>query len=192
MSSPSLGDKSPSVSGPSGSEIDFRFLPKELTERCRRLIESYHGVHSHTKLADLLWHAETRDFIALHRDLWPVFRKASLARSAKLANQGYVLVATILLSLEVLASDFAGWGKRFPTAKSKADVILREHLPNTRMRLMSFYLYQWRRSMDRAFLGAISPPDAKWCTHLPKIDFSDQDWAISPAEQGALPTVTWK
>jgi hypothetical protein len=158
--------------GTAGKDIDLCFLPRELTERSRQLIQSYHGVHGHAKLADLLWHPETREFIARHRELGPVVRKASLTRSAKRANESYVLVATILFSLEVLANDFAGWGKRFPLARLKADSILREHLPNARTWLMDFYLYQWRRTMDRTILTAISPPPAKPRPHVPTIDFS--------------------
>jgi len=143
-----------------GAHVDFRFLPKELAERSRQLIESYHDLNGYAKLADLLWHAEDREFISRHRELAPVFRKASVARSAKKAQQGYVLIATILLSLELLASDFAGWGKRFPSAKRKADLILREHLPNSCSWLTDFYLYHWRRTMDQTILETISPPAA--------------------------------
>jgi hypothetical protein len=159
--------------------LDFRFLPKELNERSRQLIESYHGVHGYAKLADLLWHAEIREFIVFHEDLRPVFRKASIARSAKQANQGYVLVATVLLSLELLANDFAGWGKRFPLAKLRADAILREHLPNARTWLMDFYLYQWRRTMDRAILSTISPPAVNARPHSPDSDFSQRAQGVS-------------
>ena len=157
-----------------GAGLDFRFLPKELNERSQQLIESYHGVHGYAKLADLLWHAEIRQFIVFHDDLKAVFRKASIARSAKQANQGYVLIATVLLSLELLANDFAGWGKRFPFAKLRADSILREHLPNARTWLMDFYLYQWRRTMDRAILSTISPPAANARPHAANIDFSQR------------------
>jgi hypothetical protein len=153
-----------------GRSVDFRFLPKELNERCQQLIESYHGMHGYAKLADVLWHAEIREFIVFQDDLRPIFRKASIARSAKQANQGYVLIATVLLSLELLANDFAGWGKRFPLAKLRADSILREHLPNARTWLMDFYLYQWRRRIDRAILSTISPPAADARPHGPDID----------------------
>jgi hypothetical protein len=162
-----------------GKGLDLRFLPKELNERSRQLIESYHGVHGYAKLADVLWHVEIREFIVLHDDLRSVFRKASIARSAKQANRGYVLVATVLLSLELLANDFAGWGKRFPLAKLRAESILRGHLPNARTWLTDFYLYQWRRTMDRAILSTISPPAANARPHGPNIDFSQRD-------QGAL------
>jgi hypothetical protein len=175
-----------------GKDIDFRFLPKDLTERCQQLIESYHGVHGYRKLADLLWHPETREFVALHRDLWPVFRKASLTRSAKQAHHGYVLVATILLSLEVLASDFADWGKRFPSAKLKADLILGEHLPNARTWLMNFYLYQWRRTMDRAILNVISPPTANPRPHAPDIDFSERRSAVPTVNSRRPVGASWE
>jgi hypothetical protein len=137
--------------------VDFCFLPKRLTEKSRQFIEAHHGVHGYSKLADLLWHGEIREFIMTHRDLAPVFRKASVARSAKRSHQGFVLVATTLLSLELLGGDFAGWGKQFPLAKRKADAILDEHLPTSRTWLMDFYLYQWRRLMDRALFEIISP-----------------------------------
>jgi hypothetical protein len=162
-----------------GKGFDFRFLPKELNERSQQLIETYHGVHGYSKLADLLWYAETREFILFHHGLRSVFRKASIARSAKQANQGYVLVATVLLSLELLANDFAGWGKRFPLAKLRADWILREHLPNARTRLMDLCLYQWRRTMDRAILSTISPPAGNARPHAPDIDFSQRTPGVS-------------
>ena len=142
------------------ADLDFRFVPKDLTDRGRHLIESYHGVHGYARLADLLWHPETREFIALHHELSPVLRKASITRSAKRSNQGYVLVAAMLLSLEILASDFAGWGGRHPLARRRADAILRAYLPHSRTRLMEFYFYQWHRSVDRTILGTISPAPA--------------------------------
>jgi hypothetical protein len=176
-----------------GNGFDFRFLPKELNERSQQLIETYHGVHGYSKLADLLWHAETREFILFRHDLRPVFRKASTTRSAKQANQGYVLVATVLLSLELLANDFAGWGKRFPLAKLRADSILREYLPNARTRLMDFYLYQWRRTMDRAILSTISPPAGNVRPHGPDIDFSQRaQGASSDRGHGRSTGVGWK
>lgn len=144
--------------GGSSHSIDFRFLPRILTEKTRQLIETYHGNYGYSKLADLLWQSEIRVFIVTQRDLAPVFRKASTARSAKQANRGLVLIATTLLSLELLGSDFAGWGRRFPFAKRKADAILGEHLLTARTHLMEFYLYHWRRHMDRTLVDIISPP----------------------------------
>jgi hypothetical protein len=82
--------------GGSCHSIDFRFLPKILTEKTRQLIETYHGIYGYSKVGDLLWQSEIRVFIVTQRDLAPVFRKASTARCAKQANRGlapYLAVA---------------------------------------------------------------------------------------------------
>jgi len=165
-----------------GESISFKFLPKALTERSRQLVETYHGLHGYSNLADVLWHAETRDFISLHRDLAPVFRKASIARSAKRANQGFVLIAATLLSLEVLANDFAGWGRRFPWARRKADALIRDHLPNSRTWLIDFYLYRWRWHPDRVLLETISPPPDPTAPHAVTVAHA----LGSPAHAGTL------
>ena len=122
------------------SAIDFRFLPLGLTSRCRKLIKAHHGAKGYSNLPDLLWHEETREFIAQQANLQLVFRRASITRSQKKALKGYMLIMTLLLSLEVLASDFAGWGKRFPMAKRKATAVLNKYLPTTRTRLLDYYL----------------------------------------------------
>lgn len=99
--------------------MDFQFLPKELTARCSQLIKAHHSTNGYWDLPDLLWHEETREFIAKQANLQLVFRGASTTRRAKKAIEGYALIITVILSLEVLASDFAGWGRRFPVAKRK-------------------------------------------------------------------------
>ncbi len=142
-------------------DVDFSFVPTDLSDRSRQLIESYHGVHGNARLADLLWHPEMRAFIARHRELSPELRKASTSRSARQSNQGYVLIAATLLSLEILASNFAGWGKRHPVARLAADAILGAHLPNSRSWLMDFYFYQRRRSVDRVIVETMSPAPAR-------------------------------
>ena len=72
--------------------MDFRFLPTELTSRCSQLIEVHHGAKGYWNLPDLLWHQETREFIAKQANLQLVFRRASIARSPKKALKGYVLI----------------------------------------------------------------------------------------------------
>ena len=119
---------------------DFAFIPKPLAEKCRQLIEACHAMPQYPCLADMLWHRETRDFIELNKTLLPVFRKASISRSAKKANQAYALIATVVLSLEVLARDYAGWGRRFPSAKRKADALIGECRPNSQGWLIDQYL----------------------------------------------------
>jgi hypothetical protein len=139
----------------------IRFLPTELTSRCSQLIEAHHGAKGYWNLPDLLWHEETREFIAKEANLQLVFRRASLARSAKKALKSYVLIMTVMLSLEVLASDFAGWGRRFPVAKRKATAVVNKYLPTTRTRLLHYYLPPrgHQRSELVKLLTPLSPPE---------------------------------
>src|ERR1022692_3035521 len=76
---------------------DFAFIPKSLAEKCRQLIEACHAMSDYACLPDMLWHRETRDFIELNKTLRLIFKKASISRSAKKANQAYALIATVVL-----------------------------------------------------------------------------------------------
>ena len=77
----------------------------------------------------------------------------------KEALKGYILIMTLLL--EVLASDFAGWGRRFPMAKRMATAVLSKYLPTTRTRLLDYYLPPrgHQRSELVKLLTALSPPE---------------------------------
>ena len=141
-----------------GQVADFKFVPKYLAAKCQQLIETYHGINGYGCLPDMLWDTEVRELIDGHRELRHIFRKASTTRSAKRANEGFVLIATVILSLEGLASDYAGWGRRFPWAKRKAEEFRRAHLPTSRTRLMDLYLYP-QRYINPAFVNALVPPE---------------------------------
>jgi hypothetical protein len=119
----------------------FRFVPKELATKCRRLIESYHAMHGFGSLPDMLWHSDARDVIECHRDLLQVFKTASKSRCAKRANDSLLTVATTIASMEMLTRDFAGWGRRFPQAKREAEQVLVEYPLRPRIWLMDLYLY---------------------------------------------------
>jgi hypothetical protein len=140
-------------------DTDFSFVPKNLAVKCQRLIETYHAINGYACLPDMLWQPELRDFIEMHKDFRQIFKRASTTRSAKKANDGFVLIATTILSLEVLASDFASWSARFPTAKRRAAAILQEYTLNSRTWLMDRYLYP-RSYINPAFINALSPPDS--------------------------------
>jgi hypothetical protein len=42
---------------------NFRFVPRELALKCRKLIDSYHTMHGYAGLADMLWNSNARDII---------------------------------------------------------------------------------------------------------------------------------
>jgi hypothetical protein len=120
---------------------DFHFIPRELAAKSRKLIEGYHLIHGYGCLPDMLWHSDARDFIECNRELTQVFKNASKARGAKRANSSLLLIATIIFSVEVLARDFAGWGKRFPAAKREAEKMLRDIALRPHVWFMDRYLY---------------------------------------------------
>jgi len=134
----------------------FRFIPRELAAKCRKLIESYHAMHGYARLPDMLWHSDGRDIIECHRDLMQVFKTASKSRGAKRANESFVLIATAIMSVEVLARDFAGWGRRFPAAKRSAEHMLGDLRTKPRVWFMDKYLYP-SANIQRELVGALAP-----------------------------------
>src|ERR1700727_1246313 len=120
----------------------FRFIPRELATKCRRLIESYHAIYGYVGLPDMLWLSDARDIIERDRELTRIFKRAARSRAAKRANDSFLHIATTIVSLEVLARDFSGWGKRFPAAKGEADKMLAGCPLVRRAWLMDLYLFR--------------------------------------------------
>jgi hypothetical protein len=125
----------------SNTSPDFGFLPQNLRSQCRSLIESYHGLHGFGCLPDILWKAGLGPFIETHGEFRQLLKKAATTRSAKKSNEGFTEIATTLLSLEILASNFAGWSTIYPQAASTARSILKQHSPLSHTPLMESYLY---------------------------------------------------
>src|SRR5580704_4912016 len=111
----------------SNDSPDFDFLPQKLRNQCRSLIESYHDLHGYSCLPDILWKAGLGPFIETHREFRQLLKKASTTRSAKKSNEGFTQIATTLLSLEILASNFAGWSTIYPRATFTTKSILKRH-----------------------------------------------------------------
>jgi hypothetical protein len=140
-------------------EVDLSFLPKNLTGQCRSLIESYHEVHGFACLPDILWKSRLGPFIEKQPELRQFLRKASTTRSAKKANDGFVRIATEILSLEILASSFAGWSAIYPEPGEKARAILKRNARTAHMPLMEFYLYP-PKYISTAAIATLAPPAA--------------------------------
>jgi hypothetical protein len=140
----------------------FRFIPRELAIKCRRLIESYHAIYGYVSLPDMLWLSDARDIIERDRELTRVFQRAARSRAAKRANDSFLHIATTIVSLEILARDFSGWGRRFPAAKHEAENTL-GRLPQLRRAwLMDLYFFPplgARRELDD--LPTLYPPETR-------------------------------
>jgi hypothetical protein len=137
--------------------FDLSFLPKNLTAQCKGLIESYHELHGYACLPDILWKARLGQFIETHQEFRQLLRKASTTRSAKKSNESFALIATTILSLEILASSFAGWSAIYPEAGWMARAILQRNARSAHMPLMEFYLYP-PKYISSAAIAALAPP----------------------------------
>src|ERR1700739_3083391 len=146
--------------------FDFNFLPSNLVSQCRGLIESYHEVHGCACLPDMLWKSRLGPFIERPRELRQLLRKASTTRSAKKSHEGFVRIATTILSLEILASSFAGWSAIYPEAGSRAQLILRRNLRSPQMPLMEFYLYP-PKYLSSAAIAKLAPPARRQAVEAP-------------------------
>jgi hypothetical protein len=143
-----------------GQSTKFAFVPRDLASKCRELVHSYHSIHGYRHLADMLWHSDARDIIECNPDLALVFKEASKSRYAKRANDSLVLIATIVLSIEVLARDFAGWGRRFPLAKREAEALLVDFPQREHGWFMDKYLYP-SLTLHREFANVLTPSGTK-------------------------------
>ena len=164
-------------------EVDLSFLPKNLTGQCRSLIESYHEVHGFACLPDILWKSRLGPFIEKQPELRQFLRKASTTRSAKKANDGFVRIATEILSLEILASSFAGWSAIYPEPGEKARAILKRNARTAHMPLMEFYLYP-PKYISTAAIATLAPPAASptgevQLYHSSKPELSGEKLALS-------------
>jgi hypothetical protein len=138
--------------------LDLSFLPKSLMAQCRCLIESYHELHGYACLPDILWKARLGPFIETHREFRQLLKKASTTRSAKKSHDGFVRIATTILSLEILASSFAGWSAIYPEAGLRAQAILKRNARSPHMPLMEFYLYPPKYVSSAAIATLVPPP----------------------------------
>jgi hypothetical protein len=137
--------------------FDLSFLPRSLTTQCRSLIESYHELHGYGCLPDILWKSRLGPFIESHREFRQLLRKASTTRSAKKSNEGFVRIASTILSLEILASSFAGWSAIYPDAGLVAHAVLKRPARGPHTPLMDFYLYP-PKYISSAAIAALAPP----------------------------------
>jgi hypothetical protein len=83
---PRVGDTPTQISRDTPQKADagaalsanFRFVPRELATKCRRLIESYHAICGYVGLPDMLWLSDARGIIERDRELTRIFRRSAI------------------------------------------------------------------------------------------------------------------
>lgn len=127
-----------------GSVRDLTFVPQELTVQCRLMIERYHRIHGYACLPDILWYADSREIIQSQKELRKIFKKASMARGMRQANNSLLFVASVIMAVEGLVRNFAAWGVQFPAARQQAGKLLGASPASQRVWFMDTYLYRPR------------------------------------------------
>lgn len=141
---PPLGGVATGIGGQAvaGDSVpDLTFVPQELTVQCRSLIERYHKIHGYSCLPDMLWYADSREIIQGHKELRKIFKKASMARGMRQANDSLLFVATVIMAVEGLVRNFAAWGAQFPAARQQAGKLLAASPASQRVWFMDTYLH---------------------------------------------------
>ena len=129
-------------------------MPESTVKQCRNVIESYHASHGYFCLPDILWKSRLGPFIEGDPTLGRLLRSASTAKRAKKVNEYFVTIATTILSMEILASNFAGWSSLYPAAGEKArGFLLKRNTLNSQTPLLDYYVYPSKYSNVFAKLG---------------------------------------
>jgi hypothetical protein len=79
-------------------DVDVAFTPKSLTAKCRHLVECYHAVCGYANLPDILWQPGPRDLIETYYPFDHTLKRACTVRSTRRADEGFVEIATTILS----------------------------------------------------------------------------------------------
>jgi hypothetical protein len=88
----------------------------------------------------ILWDHDTMTFVGCSNGLMEMLKVATKSWRSNKRHEAQTYLAAIVLAIETLGSNFAGWGDRYPEAKRKADEILNTYFFANRMRLLDVYL----------------------------------------------------
>ncbi|MDR3467960.1 MAG: hypothetical protein P4M07_18670 [Xanthobacteraceae bacterium] len=133
------------LADPIAKDHEFGFIPEDLRSQCHRLVVTYHEMHGYPCLPDMLWKAGLAGFIEQHASLKDALQKASTARSARRANEFFVIIAAEALALEVLARDYGSGSNALAAARTRARELLEGGTPAVRTWLIEHYLYPPRQ-----------------------------------------------
>jgi len=70
----------------------------------------------------------------------------------------WMFLSTICLGMEILATDFCGWGKAYPALRDRARELLQEDSAHSKTTLLDYYLPN-RANIASEQLRAFAPPE---------------------------------
>jgi hypothetical protein len=121
------------------------------------LLPGYHETHGYRCLPDITWRSRLGPFVERHAALRVLLKEASRTRRSKKSNEGVLRIATVVLSLEVLAGRCAGWSYLFPEAGERARILLRRAASPQQTPLMDCYVYSSKHISSNT-IAVLTPP----------------------------------
>jgi hypothetical protein len=136
---------------------EFEWVPDKLIANWVMGVKAKHEQHGWGSMPGILWDQDTMTFIGCSNGLTEMLKVATKSwRSAK-RHEAQTYLVSIVLAIETLGSNFAGWGDRYPDAKRKADEILNTYFIANRARLLDVYM-PLRTQLDQNKLREVLGP----------------------------------
>jgi hypothetical protein len=119
---------------------DFEWLPENLVSMWVMGVKAKHEKHGWRSMPGILWDQDTMVFFGCYQSLMTMLEAATKGWRPNKRHEYQTYLASIVLAIECLGCDFAGWGTRYPEAKRKASEILDTYFINNRVRLLDVYV----------------------------------------------------
>jgi hypothetical protein len=103
-------------------------------------VKAKHEQHGWGSMPGILWDVDTMVFFGMYQSLMAMLGTATKSWRPSKRHEYEAYLVSIVLSIECLGCDFAGWGTKLPEAKCKADGILDTYFAKNRMRLLDVYM----------------------------------------------------
>jgi hypothetical protein len=136
---------------------EFTWLPDGLISNWIRGVKANHEQHGWKSMPSILWDKDTMIFIGCSKGLMEMLEAATKSWRGSKRHEAETYLASIVLSIECLGCNFAGWGDRYPDAKEKADQILDTYFGANRTRLLDVYM-PLRSQLDQTKIREVLGP----------------------------------
>ena len=136
---------------------EFNWLPDGLISNWILGVKTKHEQHGWGSMPGILWDKDTMVFIGCTKGLLEMLKAATKSWRASTRHEAQTYLASIVLSIECLGCNFAGWGDRYPDAKKKADQILDTYFRANRTRLLDVYM-PLRNQLDQTKIREVLGP----------------------------------
>ena len=124
----------------SAAWTEFEWVPDKLIAKWIMGVKGIHEQDGRGSMHGILWDQDTMTFIGCSSGLMEMLKVATKSWRSSKRHEAQTYLVSIVLAIETLGSNFAGWGDHYPDAKRKADEILNAYFIAKRTRLLDVYM----------------------------------------------------